>query len=1220
MCKETKAQDMRQDSASLEVTAVRLLNSLARATVANADERIDKALSSLGEVAGLDRTYLFWVRENQFFDNTHEWVAPGIEPMIAHLQGLPVEMFGPFWESFQRDEAVYIARVADLPDDQAYEREMLSEQGIISLLMVPVVDDGQPLGFVGYDAVRQARDFSDSDILLLRSVANGIGALKMRVQADLALRDSRDRLEAVLLAMPDILVEVDAQGHVAAFHSARESDNLIKREEAVGKHLDHLVPGDVAGIAASMMAASASGQAAAPQRFPLPLGEREQWFEARIATWQGAESGYLFIIRDITREHDAARHEEIRIQQLQQIFDSGPIGIVLSDAETGAFLDANPAFLRATGYDRDQFRQLKMENVTDENGLAAAREQLQRLRAEGRYGPIDQTLYRADRTIAHVKLSGVLTTDMEGHKAVWHFVDDQTDRRAHEAEIEQRKLEAELATQRLTAAVDALIDGFVIYDRDNRLVMCNQPYRDHFPVSGKLIQPGMSYDEILRLRLEHGEYRHAAGREEDWIAERKAQLQKHFAENEQQLSDGRWFRTYERRTPDGGRVGLRTDITELRKAQQRLEMVIDGAQIGTWEWDLAARRTTINSVWCAMIGRPAEQNVLSKQDFAEMVHPEDAEWAAAQLSLLADGTSDKLDFTPRLRHADGRSIWVRFRGRVVRKDASGRATHMSGVALDVTEQVEREQAVIATRDALAEALTERQAAEERLKANEERFQIVTRASGTVVWEWDVINDRDWWSEGFQQVFGHAPDDANVQPTKWMMHIHPDDKSRVDASIQRLIDGEADFAHETYRFRRADGSWANVEDRSFAYRDEGGQVVRVLGSMTDISEKVQLEERLRQSQKMEAVGQLTGGIAHDFNNLLTIILGNAEILSEELEEEPALQRLADMTMGAADRASELTSRLLAFSRKQVLAPKIVDPGALLVEMDRLLRRTLPEHIDLQILRADGLWKAELDVSQLESALLNLALNARDAMPDGGWLTLEASNAVIDDDYASLEAGLVAGEYVLLTVTDTGHGIPKDALQRVFEPFFTTKEAGKGSGLGLSMVYGFVKQSGGHLRVYSEIGDGTSFKLYFPRAFPREEAPQDSPVERTLARGVERILVVEDEAQVREHVLSQLGSLGYQVVGAASGVEAHEMLKNGLRIDLLFTDVIMPGGMSGRELAEKARELHPELRVLFTSGYPENSIMSNGKLEPGVQLLSKPYRRETLAAKVRMVLDK
>ncbi|NNU82037.1 PAS domain S-box protein [Halovulum dunhuangense] len=521
--------------------------------------------------------------------------------------------------------------------------------------------------------------------------------------------------------------------------------------------------------------------------------------------------------------------------------------------------------------------------------------------------------------------------------------------------------------------------------------------------------------------------------------------------------------------------------------------------------------------------------------------------------------------------------------------------------------------------AIERDISERRQAEQALNANEERFRLVTKAAGTAIWDWHVADDKQWWSEGLQDIFGHTPDKHNVVPTIWRQNVHVDDVARVDAALDRLVSGEDSILKETYRFRRSDGSWAIVEDRAFALRDGTGSAVRVLGSMTDVTDKTQLEERLRQAQRLEVVGQLTGGVAHDFNNLLTIILGNAELLEEALGGQPALQKLARMSLDAADRGAALTSQLLAFSRRQPLAPKIIDVANLILGMDGLLRRTLPENIDMEIVNASDLWQIEADAAQLESALLNLIVNARDAMPNGGWLTIEATNTVLDNDYIATEPDVRQGQYVVIVVTDTGHGIPHDILGRIFEPFFTTKGVGKGSGLGLSMVYGFVKQSGGHVRVYSEPGEGTAFKLYFPRA-QGGPAPMDGDVHRQIiAGGTESILVVEDDPGVRDHVSTQLRGLGYVVLEASSGNEAMDVLRRTPDVDLLLTDVVMPGGMGGRELAEAARGLRPDIRILFTSGYTESSFVHDGRLDPNIILLSKPYRREDLASKVREALE-
>jgi signal transduction histidine kinase/CheY-like chemotaxis protein len=377
-----------------------------------------------------------------------------------------------------------------------------------------------------------------------------------------------------------------------------------------------------------------------------------------------------------------------------------------------------------------------------------------------------------------------------------------------------------------------------------------------------------------------------------------------------------------------------------------------------------------------------------------------------------------------------------------------------------------------------------------------------------------------------------------------------------------------------------------------------------------------QAQLVQAQKMEAVGQLTGGVAHDFNNLLTVILGNLGYVDER---HPELETWVKPAIAAAERGAELTQRLLAFARRQMLHPRVIDVNRLMDGVGVLLRRTLSETIALESVRAAGLWSAEADPGQLENALLNLALNARDAMPDGGTLTIETANAYFDDAYAAANPETSPGQYVMIGVTDTGTGMEPDVVQRAFEPFFTTKGVGKGSGLGLSMVYGFARQSGGHVKIYSEVGQGTTVRLYLPRARGAEPGPEKQPAAPSVSTGHERILVVEDDAHVRTTVGGLLTSLGYRVVAAATAQDALARLEDPEPIDLLFTDVVLPGGANGAQLAEAARARRPGLKVLFTSGYTANAVGHQGRLDEGVQLLSKPYRKEELARKIRQVLD-
>jgi len=428
----------------------------------------------------------------------------------------------------------------------------------------------------------------------------------------------------------------------------------------------------------------------------------------------------------------------------------------------------------------------------------------------------------------------------------------------------------------------------------------------------------------------------------------------------------------------------------------------------------------------------------------------------------------------------------------------------------------------------------------------------------------------------------------------------------------------------WRHRTKDGSILFVEIESFSL-DVGGRAA-VLVAARDISERKKAEadlaaaeEKLRQAQKLEAVGQLTGGVAHDFNNLLTVILGNVEILGQQLAENASAQALIDILRRAAERGSDLTHRLLAFARRQALDPKEVDVNGLVARMHGLIRFTLGEDIDVTLVQDPDLWPALVDPAQLETAVLNLAINARDAMARGGKLSIETQNVTLDEGYRVRNPDALAGDYVLVAVSDSGAGMSADVLARAFEPFFTTKEVGKGSGLGLSMVYGFAKQTGGHVKIYSELGHGTIVRLYLPRAVAVAAVPAMPPVvaEDTAGRG-ESVLVVEDDEMVRDTAIDHLVSLGYRVLHAADGASALVILKSGEPVDLLFTDIVMPGGMNGKELAAHALLLRPRLKVLFTSGYSENTIIHQGRLDPGVNLLSKPYRRRDLATKVRRVL--
>ncbi|MBE7553181.1 MAG: PAS domain S-box protein [Anaerolineales bacterium] len=1038
---------------------------------------------------------------------------------------------------------------------------------------------------------------------------------RRRVEA--ARRESEQKFRSFVEQSSEGFALVEEQGLVIEWNQAQEQMTGLRRAQVIGRPAwevqQELLPPEVRTLERYERNKQTVGEALhTGQSFIFnktleaqvmkPDGER-RFFQQTvfpIKTNQGYWIGS--VSRDITEQ----RRANDQLRQLSRAVEQSPVSIVITNT-MGAIEYVNPKFTQVTGY---TLAEVIGQNPNLLKSGYTSPEEYQRLwdtitsggqwRGEFQNRKKNGDLYWEAATISPI---------LNERGKITHFLavkEDITERKRAEAALQASEA-------RLTGIIESAMDAIISVDDEQRIVLFNSAAEQMFGYSAAEVM-GQRLDHLLpaRFRERHREYIRAFGQAGltssamgnlNNIVGRRANGEEFPLESSISQVEIGGTKLY---------TVVHRDITERQRAEKALRE--------SEEKYASAFRISPDSI---NINRMSDGLYLDVNEGFTALSGYTREEVIGQSSLTLNLWADPRDRARLLQGLQERGEVTNLETTFRLKDGTLRTGLMSARQIEVGGEA----CILSiTRD-----ISERKQAEEALREMAENMAAAQRIAHFGSWEIDLNDELEFvepqmWSDECYRIFGVEPGSVEITKELFYSHIHSDDRESALQALIKAIQERTECSYE-YRLIRSDGSIRYIHDQVNVVCDEQtGQPVKVVGTTHDVTERkqaeearVKLEEQLRQAHKMESVGRLAGGIAHDFNNLLTVIRGYCDLMQPRLPGGDPLLKDLEQIRRAAERAATLTRQLLAFSRKQMLAPATLDLNDLVTNLHKMLGRLIGEDVNLVLALQPELWPVKADHGQIEQVIFNLAVNARDAMPTGGMLTIETGNVRLDDSYLEIHLEAPRGPCVMLAVTDTGHGMDAPTQDHIFEPFFTTKEVGQGTGLGLATVYGIIKQSGGDILVYSEPGYGTTFKIYLPAS----ETVPDVPVPqapRVSHAGTETILLVEDEEGVRNLIGRILKGKGYTVLESRHGDEA--LLLAGQHqgpIDLLLTDVIMPQ-MSGRDLAERLKKLQPRLKVLFVSGYTDDAVVRHGLLTAEVEFLSKPFSPDTLAAKVRQVLDK
>jgi PAS domain S-box-containing protein len=809
---------------------VALMGDLLRATPVTFDAVIDRVLAEIGQTCGFDRTYVILHRGGGVYDNTHEWCAAGIEPAKPLLQGAQIDL-SPAWAAdFDRDLPHFVPDVASLDADDPMTA-FLQAQGIRSLMVVPLTDGQRYMGILGYDMVQTHRPMSEKERFLLASLARGVAAVIQRVETEAAMRrtqnaleDARSQMSATLAAIPDLILELDGDGRYTACHSSGVA-LLAPVDRIVGQLVEDVVPPDVASIARTIMREVDGTGRSGTYRYSLDIpGEGLRWYEVRGARRanQGGRDSYITIVRDITEREEAQAKATAREAMMRGLFEMSPLGIVLADPDTGRVVEANAAFLTQTGLNRGALRHVTMLDLVHPDFRDLAVQAADEVRDQGRFGPYETRYIRKDGSSFPAVVRGFMVQDPAGGRVVCRVIEDVAVARAQRAALEERTAEATEARRRLIAAVNALHDGFAIFDAEDRLLMSNARFVSIFAPAKVRVYPGVPYGALVQAGLTHGLFPAADGRESAFLEEMLHLKDGRRSEHDLDLSDGRTLRILSQPSPDGGRVELYVDVTALRRSEQHLENIVAGARVGTWEWDVETGENRINDRWAEMLGTTrAALGDLRIEVWRNLVHPDDMPRMQDTLQRVMGGELAQFDYTLRLRHADGRWVWVQSRGQVLARTPDGRPALMAGVHLDVT----------ALRDT-----------EARLEATIDGARVGT-------WEHEAATGMSFINDRWAQMLGYAAQDLQpVTAERFQALAHPDDFAVLTASeAASFARGDYSTEHEI-RLRHRDGHWVWVLSRGRVRSfNADGTPAWLTGVHIDITARKELEMALQRER-------------------------------------------------------------------------------------------------------------------------------------------------------------------------------------------------------------------------------------------------------------------------------------------------------------------------------------------------------------------------------------